>query len=297
MGRIDSYPSSLTVGVGAPSSTLGYAEVTAGQTGLGTSFVDLTGLSVTITVPVGRRIKVSGGAILQSITSSHPNVLGIREGSTLLNEDIQTPDFAAAPGAFSTHQPAYITTPSAGTHTYKLSARSTANTTDLIADPTFPAFILVEDITGAVWPSSAQVTSGLIASEPWTTYAPTWTQGATVTYTTSHCRYLRLGRLINVVMRIDASSAGTAATALFLTLPANAFFTVTEPTLGTGFFYDASANLIYPLHVQLGSATQIRFRGTNTTVNADFGTTGSPFALAIASGDILSLGFTYEAAS
>ena len=291
MGRVDIYPT--TVQQGPPSAQLGYAEVTSSQTGISAE-TDLTGLAVTVTVPAGRRIRITGQIQAQSATTSGTVLLRLKEGATVLQTSQENYNTIGGNGKYL--DISSVISPSAGTHTYKLSLQGTAGTIDSTPGATNPAFILVEDVTGTLW-NGTTVTSGMVASEAWTDFSLTWTQGATVTYTTSHCRYIKFGRMVHVVMRLDATGAGTATTALFTTLPVNAFFTVTEPTLGAGFFYDASANLIYPIHIQLASATQIRFRGVTSTANADFGVTGSPFALAIASGDILSLGFTYESAT
>lgn len=146
MGRVDIYPT--TVLQGPPSSQLGYAEVTANQ-GTITTEVDLTGLAVTITVPTGRRIRVSGFCRANSNANSDRGVLRIKEGATVLQIadsgiDIQP----AIYGCFVE----VIFSPSAGTHTYKLSMeRAGTGTITMNAGATFPAYIMVEDVTGTFW--------------------------------------------------------------------------------------------------------------------------------------------------
>ena len=124
---------------------LGYAEKTAtDQTGI-TALTDLTGLSVTVTVGTGRRIRVTGYLIAQQITNTGTVELHIREGSTTLERSVDT----VAAGSFLTCRPTLITSPSAGVHTYKLSLTSSAASVGTAYTGTGPAYILVEDIGAA----------------------------------------------------------------------------------------------------------------------------------------------------
>lgn len=133
----------------APSSTLGYAEVTANQTGITTPAVDLTGLSVTVTVPAGRRLRITGQArSWMSTVNDDRAVFAIQEGATGLNQTVLATDPAA--GNSGNGAPVIaIVSPSAGSHTYKLTAASAdVGSLTMVAAATYPAFILVEDITG-----------------------------------------------------------------------------------------------------------------------------------------------------
>ena len=49
-----------------PKGWLGYAQVVANQAGIGTTEVDLTGLTVTVTVPAGRRVRIIGHVVAGS---------------------------------------------------------------------------------------------------------------------------------------------------------------------------------------------------------------------------------------
>lgn len=123
---------------------LGYAQVVANQTPV-TAEIDLTGLSVAVTVGTGRRIKISGQTLWIS-TASATVAVEINEGVTELNEfqahsSIIGNGFSAAPEV--------IVTPSAGAHTYKLTARMFGGTGTLLASALTPAYILVEDIGAA----------------------------------------------------------------------------------------------------------------------------------------------------
>jgi len=127
--------------LGTPSG--GYAQVTANQTTI-TALVDLSGLTVTVTVGSGRRIRITGYVLLSTTVSGDTFSVAIREGSTTLQvAQLTTTSTAQA----QTLHPAVVLTPSAGPHTYKLSAsRVGTGTVTSNAGATFPAFILAEDI-------------------------------------------------------------------------------------------------------------------------------------------------------
>lgn len=125
---------------------LGYAQVVATQSGLAAE-VDVTGLSVAVTVGSTRRIKVTASV---SISGAVGNgiAISIQEGATKLQDATVT---LAASSLQDTLTAYAILSPSAGAHTYKVTARrfSGAATFNVFAAATTPAFILVEDIGSA----------------------------------------------------------------------------------------------------------------------------------------------------
>lgn len=126
-----------------PLGTLGYAEVTANQVSI-TTEVDLTGLTTTVTVQAGRRIRVTGSIAAANTATTNSDVLYIYQDGTLIAQAF-TP---AAPTAAGQH-PQVVTavlTPSAGSHTYKLRQTNTGGTTTAIASTNNKGYILVEDI-------------------------------------------------------------------------------------------------------------------------------------------------------
>lgn len=124
---------------------LGYAEKTAtNQTGI-SAITDLTGITVTVTVGTNRRIKVTGHCGVQQITGAGTGEITIREAAVSLARGYRT----LATNDFATLDPVYISTPSVGSHTYKLSMATTANTINTVYGTDNPAFILVEDIGAA----------------------------------------------------------------------------------------------------------------------------------------------------
>lgn len=123
--------------------TLGYQPKVTGQFSIPTSVSDLTGLSIAVTVPANRRIRVTGHALLVLDSGATGGVGTIWEGSSELQR------FAQFSTTWSASEGSVILTPTAGPHTYKLRANSTGGgTIHMEAGSNYPAFILVEDIGG-----------------------------------------------------------------------------------------------------------------------------------------------------
>jgi len=125
-----------------PKGRLGYAEVTSNQSGIGATPTDLTGLTLTVTVPADRLVRVSGytqvftaGAVYAAVTMLEDGVDIGRVGRT-----------APGTGESTTVSAFTLVTPSAGSHTYKLQGESSSSTFTLEASASLPAWILVEDI-------------------------------------------------------------------------------------------------------------------------------------------------------
>jgi hypothetical protein len=134
-----------------PLGVLGYAQRVANHVGFITTEVDLTDLSVTVTVPAGRRIRVSAEARFFSSVNhdiveldiSEPLVSYVRKAQVVCHWD------GATAGAGNiTIATSVILTPTAASHTYKLSAKRASGTGNvtMVASADSPAFILVEDI-------------------------------------------------------------------------------------------------------------------------------------------------------
>ena len=118
-----------------PKGVLGYAQVTAGQAGITTTITDLTGLSVTVTCEASRRIRVTGHGTAVQRTAIGLPIGYIREGSTTLSEWLRN---SLGINEQAASESSVIITPTAGSHTYKLSLNTTASTVDSAASATRP---------------------------------------------------------------------------------------------------------------------------------------------------------------
>lgn len=121
----------------------------------------------------------------------------------------------------------------------------------------------------------------------WESYTPTLTQSVTVTKTTSYARYCQFQKTVIVQVYLVATSAGTAAQEVVVGLPLTATGS-TGRAIGTGFIYDASANVIYNMTSFLATTTTAKFFW-----QSGFGFGFSP-NIALANGDQLAFTFTYE---
>lgn len=127
---------------------LGYAEIVA-NTAQVSAETDIPGLSVAVTVGTGRRILITGHIGFDRTVIDGLTRLRIKEGATdLQNKDANT---TTAGNGSAEVTALYVTTPSAGAHTYKLSLAvvTGTGTTRVVAGATLPSFILVEDIGAA----------------------------------------------------------------------------------------------------------------------------------------------------
>lgn len=127
-----------------PGGWIGYAETVAAQGGI-TTEVDLAGLSVTVTVGSNRRIRVTADITL--LPTGTTTQAYIKEGSTHLKRFAFINDSGSGLTTPALHQAgSVILTPTAGSHTYKLSADSGGLGASTSANSSDPHFILVEDL-------------------------------------------------------------------------------------------------------------------------------------------------------
>lgn len=277
---------------GAPGSTLGYAEVLASQAGI-TTETDLNGLTATVTVPAGRRLRITVGGEISRTVADGRSRISIKEGATLLQVvDTFVTDTVGA----NTFQKSVVVSPSAGAHTYKATLTLTSGTgsTGLAAGASLPAFILVEDITGSVWPQGSAVTAGMVASEAWTAYTPA-NGNVTVGNGTQAASYARVGRTIHVRydLLFGSSTAFTGAT-VGIGLPVAAAAGVHQ-TLSASLLDVSAGFFVGTLVIGFDNATQGRL--IHAVPGSNTGNTGTSWPFAWAAGDRVSVAGTYEAAS
>lgn len=123
----------------------GYAQITANQAGI-TTAVDITGLTVTVTVLAGRRIQLTCYMNLIDTNATDSIAVFLMEGATQLavcgvNAPVNI-------GQSALGNVMCVLTPSAAAHTYKVQVSRTAGagSVTVSASATNPAFLLAEDI-------------------------------------------------------------------------------------------------------------------------------------------------------
>ena len=126
-----------------------------------------------------------------------------------------------------------------------------------------------------------------------TSHTPTVSQGAStnITKTINYSKYARAGRMITWTFHLTATAAGTAGSAVTLTLPVTA--TSTSAVVGSGFCIDASVQGYAGAWIG-ASSTTIVFETHANTAGAAFGVAPN---VALASPDELFGSITYEAAT
>lgn len=282
-------------GVGL-SSILAYAEVTANQGSI-TTETDLTGLAVTVTVPAGRRVRIKGHINFQQTSADVRVDLNIKEGSTVLQRAFST---AGAAGVTHSLEVEAVISPAAAAHTYKLAAVVVgAGTATMIAGADFPAYILVEDITGTLWPVGQSIGAGTIASEEWPPWTPTFTN-FTLGNGTLTAKYQKIGRTVHWYLKVILGSTSVMGSSPTFTLPmasSSMYNNSLYDYMGTGWIMD-SGTAHHPLACHWASSTALNL----VTMNAAgayvvFNGLNATTPMSWVSGDMFACQGTYEAAA
>jgi hypothetical protein len=151
-----------------------------------------------------------------------------------------------------------------------------ANDTVLTADST--------QSLGLKWAAAAS------PAYTWTAFTPVMTQSGALTFSTNNSKYLVIGDLTAVSLDVTISNAGTAGTAIFYSPPTPPGPNKTNGramSVGTMRLYDDSAATSYSGNVMTTGSTYFFNSGVAKTAPS-LGATGSDFALALASGDVIS---------
>lgn len=132
-----------------PGGWIGYAEKTANESFSGVETA-ISGLSVTVTVGTDRRIRVTGAGVMVPTVATNTRAYGvIQQDSTGVGRFLE--HYFRANDYEHRDEASVILTPSAGSHTYRLTClavddSSAATGIQVQASSVRPAFILVEDI-------------------------------------------------------------------------------------------------------------------------------------------------------
>jgi len=127
-----------------PGGAIGYSKVTANQGSI-TTAVDLTSLTVTVTVNASRLILISAYGLFTNGTNGDGAAMTILEGATQLASSSGIGPSNAV--GFALTPSALLVAPSTGSHTYKCQGvQQIGGTVTLNASSTAPAYILVQDL-------------------------------------------------------------------------------------------------------------------------------------------------------
>jgi len=127
---------------------LGYAEVTSTQGSITSTEVDLTGLTVTVTAPGGKDLRVTGFTWPSSTANGETVRTFVKEGTTYLG--FFTGSVPTTPVGFNQFFSVRVPAPTAGSHTYKLSMQringsgTISSNAGSASSSSAPAFIMVE---------------------------------------------------------------------------------------------------------------------------------------------------------
>lgn len=156
--------------------------------------------------------------------------------------------------------------------------------------------------TGNILTRNTGATSGFEWADPalpaysWTSYTPTWTQSATITKTTNWARYVQIGKMVQVSIRMTSTGSGTASNTILIGLPVNASSNnflmgqlLYTPAAGTNALM---RNALYNNTSTVAFSYQ--FNSTWATPSARWG--DATIGTTIASGDVVNVFLTYEAA-
>jgi hypothetical protein len=127
-----------------PGGWIGYVETSTPQSSI-TANVDLTSLTLTVTVGTSRRIRITGYVPVSQSSATGLGEVDIYESGTLLARDYTRLDSTASL-QFAVLKPVIVLTPSSGSHTYKLTASVSAGTMSTNPAATNPCHFTVEDI-------------------------------------------------------------------------------------------------------------------------------------------------------
>jgi hypothetical protein len=256
--------------------TLGYTQITTGQGSI-TTPVDITGLSVTVNVPAGRRLRITGSLFLQSTVNTDGVRILIAEGGTTLQLRDQVVGTAGPQCGLDA---VAIVTPSEGSHTYKIQGGrwTGTGTVTAIADATYPSYILVEDITGSGLPvSNAAVPVGVIGETIMSagvdqgsiTTVETAIAGDSVTVTVPSGRLLKLRAFGSVFSSVAADSGYFRIKEGATTLGYSVVYDLNPTTENT---YEFSALVSPSAGSHTYSVTLIRNAGTGSLTHRSNGT-------------------------
>jgi hypothetical protein len=165
---------------------------------------------------------------------------------------------------------------------------SSARPTGTIGQKIFETDTLLEyTYSGSGWVQ----TGGLGA---WTTYTPVLTQSGAVAKTVTYAKYIKLGRLCIVNMRLDVTGTGTANNVITVSAPFTAAYASTN-TIGSGWVY--ATNIFPGIASQYTTTSFALWDATQVTGVLHLGQAGTAVSGALGAGHGVSMHVAYETAA
>jgi hypothetical protein len=124
---------------------LGYRQITADVTLTGpTSATQVTGLSVPVIIPTGRKVKITGTSRYFFGTAATNSIASIWDGTVNSGTKLQEAYIGPAAGATAALNSSVVLTPATSTKTYNLGLQASSGNVTIGGSSTTPGSITVE---------------------------------------------------------------------------------------------------------------------------------------------------------
>lgn len=134
-----------------PWGLLGVAELTASSTAAGSTVIDVTSASITVTTVANRKLRIVGYARVQQSTNAvDTNEMYITDGS---NNIKQTSSIGLGIAKYGVHHMEVVLNSAGGSETFKLRHATPAGTTNALGSSSQPVFVAVYDVGPAANPA------------------------------------------------------------------------------------------------------------------------------------------------
>ncbi len=148
----------------------------------------------------------------------------------------------------------------------------------------------------ATYVTAADDQGDFVPMNGYESFTPTLVQSGAVTKTVNNARFLRIGRMIHVMVELTVTGTGTAANAVRVGLPVSAAAGgVGSFDIGVGHIYDTSVPTLFTGNVNLATADAVQFWPSADGAATALGVRA--FTAALASGDLVRYSALYEAAT
>lgn len=141
-------------------------------------------------------------------------------------------------------------------------------------------------------PGDILTAADLNAIGTWTSYTPVVTADGTRTVTVDFAKYSVINKFCLVTLKVTLTNSGSANSKITVSIPVNMDTTDNARNVGSGYFFDTSANDVILFNAIRDSASTVRLF-TDATTSTTTGLGSNP-ALIVATGDVISMSLMYE---